>query len=40
MKVRVVYWTRHERVWPTKGEAKEHYDERYGVMVESIEVVE
>ncbi len=40
MKVRVIYWMRHEREWDTKGEAKEYYDGRDGVMVESIEEVE
>lgn len=36
MKVRVIYWMRHERVWDTKGEAKTYYDDRIGVMVEEI----
>lgn len=36
MKVRVVYWTRHERVWDTKGEAKAYYDDRSDVMVEEM----
>lgn len=36
MKVRVIYWTRHERVWDTKGEALTFYGEREDMMVERI----
>lgn len=36
MRVRVIYWTRHERVWPSKKEAKAYYDEQSCVMVEEM----